>query len=80
MADSLVPIFSHSGYQWHLTTYEQHLAAPKNDEVFQITFGKGFNAMVTVRGNYLGLEKQAFRRNYLTIFGAQVSSKSCLKL
>ncbi len=38
----LVYIFSRSSYQRHLTTNKQHLAAPQNDEVFQITFGKGF--------------------------------------
>ncbi len=42
MVASLVLIFSHSGYHWHLTTNRWHLAAPKNDEVFQIMFGKGF--------------------------------------
>ncbi len=39
---SLVLLFSLSGYQWHLTTDGRHLAAPQNDEVFQIMFGKGF--------------------------------------
>ncbi len=42
MVASLVLIFSHSGYQRHLTTNEPHLAATQNDEVFQIMFGKGF--------------------------------------
>ncbi len=45
MVVSLVLIFS-----------EWHLAAPKNDEVLQITFGKGFNAIVTVRSNFVSKE------------------------
>ena len=42
MVAPLVLIFSRSGYLWHLTTNERHLAAPKNDEVYQVTFDKGF--------------------------------------
>ena len=32
------------------------ISSPPKNEVFQITFGKGFNAIVTVRSNFLGLE------------------------
>ncbi len=68
MVASLVLIFSYSCYQWHLTTNRQHLAAPKNDEVLKLRLVKGFIVIETSRSNFLGLEKQAFRRNYLTIW------------
>ncbi len=69
MVAPLVLIFSRSGYQWHLTTNEQLLAAPKKTtRFFTLRLVKGSNAIVTVRSNFLGLEKQAFQRNYLTIW------------
>ncbi len=43
MVASFVLIFSHSGYQWYLTTNERHWAAPQKDASFEITFGKGFS-------------------------------------
>ena len=80
MVAPLVLIFSRSGYQWHLTTNKPHLAAPINDEVFQIMFGKRFHCHSNVRSNFLGLEKKKAFEGIISQFGAQVSSKTFLKL
>ena len=79
MVASLVLIFSHSGYQWHLTTNKRHLAATKNAEVLKLCLVKCFNALVNGRSKFLGLEKQAFA-NIVSQLGAQVSRKTCLML
>ncbi len=75
---SLVLIFSCSGYQWHLTTNEQHLAAPKNNEVYQITFDKGFQCQ-PFAVTFWDLKNKRVE-GIISQFGAQVSSKTCLKL
>ncbi len=54
----------HSDYQWLLV-----LAAVHKGEVLKLHLVKGFQSD---HSNFLGLEKQVFRRSYLTIWSLSI--------